>query len=173
MCTRVVLIAAASSLPFAGGAEVEVAVALDCRSVHGHSPVWDAALKRLHFVDIEGQKVVSYDPASSDHQEVDMLEQVGCIVPYVQNRLLVAGQERVFQLGFQGKRGRMRRLPGHLSMVPITECEPEVLNPDETGYRAPPGARFHSGACDAQVCYKNEYYHYVCMNILCMNTIFE
>jgi hypothetical protein len=32
---------------------------------------------------------------------VDMLEQVGCVVPHVQNRLLVAGQECLYHLGFQ------------------------------------------------------------------------
>lgn len=96
-----VLIAVASSAPLAGGAEVHVSVALECRCAHGHSPVWDAAMKRLHFVDIEGQRVLSYDPATNSHQEVDMLEQVGCVVPHVQNRLLVAGQECLYHLGFQ------------------------------------------------------------------------
>ncbi len=32
----------------------------------------------------------------------------------------------------------------------MSECVPTVLNPDETGYEVPPGARFHSGSCDAE-----------------------
>ena len=83
-----------------------------------------------------------------------MLEQVGCVVPYVQHRLLVAGQERIYQVGFQGKRkkqgGVLRRLPGSTALVPASECVPVILNPDETGLKVPPGARFHSGSCDAQ-----------------------
>lgn len=136
------------ALPFVGGAEVSVA--LDCGCLHGHSPIWDASLKRLNFVDIEGQKVLSYDPATQSHQEVNMLERVGCVVPYVQNRLLVAGEERIYQLGFQGKRRVLRRLPGHTAMVPARECLQIALNPDETGLKVAPGARFHSGSCDAQ-----------------------
>jgi len=135
-------LATAGSLP-------EVVVALDCRCVHGHSPVWDVALQRLHFVDIEGQRVLSYDPVANAHQEVDMLEQVGCVVPHVQQRLIVAGQERLYHVGFQGK-NVMRRLHGHTAVVPLRECVPVVLNPEETGYKVAPGARFHSGSCDAQ-----------------------
>lgn len=127
----------------------EVAVAGAGRCVHGHSPVWDAALQRLHWVDTAG-RVLSYDPAARTHLELDMLEPVGCVVPYVQHRLLVAGQEHLYSVGFQGKRGVLRRLPGHLAMVPVGECVTEVLNPEETGLKAPPGARFHSGSCDAQ-----------------------
>ena len=67
----------------------EVAVAGTGRCVHGHSPVWDAALQRLHWVDIGGRRVLSYDPAARTHQELDMLE--------------------------PGKRGVLRRLPGHLA----------------------------------------------------------
>ena len=52
----------------------EVAVAGTGRCVHGHSPVWDAALQRLHWVDIGGRRVLSYDPAARTHQELDMLE---------------------------------------------------------------------------------------------------
>jgi hypothetical protein len=133
-------------LPPVGGAQVSVA--LDCACVYGHSPIWDAALKRLHFVDIEGQKVHSYDPSVNSHQKVDMLERVGCVVPYVQNRLLVAGEERIYQLGVEGKHRVLRRLPGHTAIVPMRECVPVVLNPDETGYKIAPGARFHSGSCD-------------------------
>ena len=126
-----------------------VVVALDCHIAHGHSPVWDGVLNRLHFVDIEGQRVLSYDPADGTHDEVHMLEQVGCVVPHVQHRLLVAGQERLYHVGFRGKHGALRRLPGHTAIVPVKECEPVVLNPDETGHKAAPGARFHSGSCDA------------------------
>ena len=52
----------------------EGAVAGTGRCVHGHSPVWDAALQRLHWVDIGGRRVLSYDPAARTHQELDMLE---------------------------------------------------------------------------------------------------
>ena len=133
----------------------EISVALNCRCLRGHSPTWDAALQRLHFVDIEGERVLSYDPVANTHQEVDMLERVGCVVPYVQNRLLVAGLEKVYQVGFQRKRkskdvGVLRRLPGHLARAPASECEHVKLNPEETGLRIPAGARFHSGSCDAQ-----------------------
>lgn len=128
----------------------EVAVAGTSRCVHGHSPVWDASLQRLHWVDIVGRRVLSYDPAARTHQELDMLEPVGCVVPYVQHRMLVAGQEHLYSVGFEGKRGVLRRLPGHLALVPVGECVPVVLNPDETGFKTPPGARFHSGSCDAQ-----------------------
>ena len=93
----------------------EVAVAGTGRCVHGHSPVRDAALQRLHWVDIGGRRVLSYDPAARTHQELDMLEPVGCVVPYVQHRMLVAGQEHLYSVGFEGKRGVLRRLPGHLA----------------------------------------------------------
>jgi sugar lactone lactonase YvrE len=46
------------------GSSAQISLALDSKCILGESPVWDAKLKRLHFVDINGKKLHSYDPAS-------------------------------------------------------------------------------------------------------------
>jgi len=55
------------------GSSAHISLALDSKCILGESPVWDAKLRRLHFVDINGKKLHSYDPASEKCSTVQVL----------------------------------------------------------------------------------------------------
>jgi len=55
----------------------------------GEGPVWHR--DRLLYVDIEGHKVLSFDPASGAEQVWDVGERVGTVVPRENGGLAIAG----------------------------------------------------------------------------------
>mmetsp|Transcript_38556 Transcript_38556/g.94846 ORF Transcript_38556/g.94846 Transcript_38556/m.94846 type:complete len:362 (-) Transcript_38556:121-1206(-) len=131
-----------------GGSGVSVTLALDCKSELGESPVWDAKMKRLHFVDIIGRKLHSFDPYSARSYDVSFPEDIGCCVPYQKKRVLVCGTSKIFQVDM-GKE-MDQRLPGFIAQVPESECEQVQLNPDEITVQPIPGFRFNDGKCDPE-----------------------
>ena len=46
--------------------DIRVEVALSLRAEHAEGPLWDAATSRLLWVDITGQRVHCFDPASGN-----------------------------------------------------------------------------------------------------------
>ena len=109
----------------ANAGEVE-AVPVD-RAVLGEGAIWDAARRRLHWIDIAGHRVFTYDPATGENRGQDVGQKVGTVVPRAGGGLLVA-----LQSGFAGLdpvTGRVTPLP------PPPEHDPAVV-------------RFNDGKCD-------------------------
>ena len=46
--------------------DIRVEVGLSLRAEHAEGPLWDAATSRLWWVDITGQRVHCFDPASGN-----------------------------------------------------------------------------------------------------------
>jgi len=65
-------------------------LALDARALLGEGPVWDARRGVLHWVDIEGFLVHTYDPRSGRDRAVPVGEHVGCVAPRARGGLVVA-----------------------------------------------------------------------------------
>jgi len=65
-------------------------LALDARALLGEGPVWDARHGVLHWVDIEGFLVHTFDPRSGRDRAVPVGEHVGCLAPRAGGGLVVA-----------------------------------------------------------------------------------
>lgn len=63
---------------------------LDARALLGEGPVWDARRGVLHWVDIEGFLVHTFDPRSGRDRAVPVGEHVGCLAPRARGGLVVA-----------------------------------------------------------------------------------
>ena len=60
--------------------DIRVEVALSIRAEHAEGPLWDAATARLWWVDITGQRVHCFDPASGNHGSWATCGQPGGVV---------------------------------------------------------------------------------------------
>ena len=102
-------------------------LALDSRALLGEGAIWNAALQRLHWVDIEAQRVFTYDPVTGENRGCDIGQMVGTVVPRAAGGLMLA-----LHRGFAAldpASGQVRLLP------PPPELDPALV-------------RFNDGKCD-------------------------
>jgi sugar lactone lactonase YvrE len=104
-----------------------VDLVLDARAALGEGAIWNRALQRLHWVDISGHRVFTYDPATGENRAADVGQMVGTVVPRVGGGLLLALHE-----GF----ATLDLATGGLTLLP---------RPPE---HDPATARFNDGKCD-------------------------
>jgi len=99
---------------------------VDVRTEVGEGPVWDDREGVLWWVDIKGQQLFRFDPASGDNHARAMPEQIGCVVPRENGGLIGA-----FRTGFKFID------PATGAVTPVADPEPDK-----------PGNRFNDGKCD-------------------------
>ena len=100
---------------------------LDAKALLGEGAIWNAVLQRLHWIDIVGRRVCTYDPATGENRAADVGQMVGTVVPRAGGGLMLALHEGF--AGFDPGTGRVTRLPRP------PEHDPAI-------------ARFNDGKCD-------------------------
>lgn len=78
--------------------DTPVEVALDVGAQHGEGPLWDAASERLWWVDIAGQMVHSFDPATARDRSWSAPAQPGGVLLDSRGEVLVAAPEGLSEL---------------------------------------------------------------------------
>lgn len=91
----------------------------------GEGPVWHAGI--LYYVDIEGHRVCSFNPATGDEQSWNVGERVGLVVPREEKGFVIAGDNGFAYLD-----------PDSGKTTPIADPEPDKK----------PDNRFNDGKCD-------------------------
>ena len=103
---------------------MQVELAGNYEAQWGEGPIWYDNV--LYYVDIEGHKVIRFDPATGDERIYDVGERVGTVVPRAKGGLVIAGDTGFHFLDSES---------GELTA--IADPEPEI----ETN-------RFNDGKCD-------------------------
>jgi len=111
--------------------EPEIKVAVPTKCILGESPVWDGGMKRLLFVDIQGKILYAWDPATRDLKQWETPDEVGCVVPYKDNIVLIAVVDKILQVDMT-KEGK--DAISDFAVLPDGHC--------------PAGFRFNDGKCD-------------------------
>lgn len=63
---------------------------LDLAANLAEGPVWNASMRRLHFVDITAGRIHTWDPDSGELQKTDVAMMAGCVVPRERGGLVAA-----------------------------------------------------------------------------------
>lgn len=97
--------------------DIQVEVALSIRAEHAEGPLWDAATGRLWWVDITGQRVHCFDPASGNDSSWSTSGQPGGVVLSAAGEPVVASPEGLAVLN---------RSTGTMDLrVPVEQDRPE------------------------------------------------
>jgi sugar lactone lactonase YvrE len=80
---------------------VSVNVLIDRQALLGEGPRWDAATKRLLWVDIEGRSVHVFDPATGVDRAIGVDNRPGVAVPMSDGRVLVGLADRLVALDLE------------------------------------------------------------------------
>jgi sugar lactone lactonase YvrE len=84
----------------------------------GEGAIWNAAVQRLQWIDIIGQRVFTYDPATGENRGYDVGQKVGTVVPRARGGLILALQEGFARLDADtGRVALLARPPEHDSQV--------------------------------------------------------
>ena len=70
----------------------KVELVVDSQDQIGEGPIWDAKRNILYWVDITGETVQSFDPATNCHTKLHVGQAVGTVVPRSNGGLMVAVQ---------------------------------------------------------------------------------
>ena len=88
--------------------DTPVELALDMRAQHGEGPLWDAATRRLWWVDIAGERVHCFDPGSSSDCSWSTSGQPGGVVLDMRGEPVVATPEGLATLDRRTGRTSLR-----------------------------------------------------------------
>jgi len=100
---------------------------LNARAVLGEGAIWNHALQRLHWVDIESGRVFTFDPATGENRACDVGQRVGTVVPRARGGLMLALHNGFASLDLETGRVALQPRP--------PEHDPAVV-------------RFNDGKCD-------------------------
>ena len=97
------------------------------RAVLGEGAIWNSSRQRLNWIDIDGGRVFTYDPATGENRVCEVGRKVGTVVPRARGGLMLAVHEGFAALDpGNGRIELWPRPPGH---------DPAVV-------------RFNDGKCD-------------------------
>jgi len=103
------------------------------RSIWGEGPLW--VEDRLMYVDIEGKKVISFDPVSGNERTWDVGMRVGTVVPRRGGGYVIAGDEGFAFLD-----------PESGKVTPIADPEPEKKDNRFNDGKCSPDGHFFAGS---------------------------
>lgn len=110
---------------------IEADLGLAATPEHGEGPLWDDRIDRLHWVDIEGRAVHTFDPVAGVDVALALDQQVGAVALRESGGLAVAAER-----GF-GLLGADDLVTAGRTTLPMVQ---EVVED--------PGERFNDGECD-------------------------
>jgi sugar lactone lactonase YvrE len=111
---------------------IQIEVAGNVVSKWGEGPIWWEGF--LYYVDIEGKKVLRYDPETGEEKSWDVGRRVGTVVPRKKGGLVIAGDDGFLFLDTE---------TGELT--PITDPEPDKPDNRFNDGKCSPDGRFFAG----------------------------
>lgn len=105
-----------------------VEVAAESRCQLGEGPVWNSTIDKLHFVDIFGKRVFTYDPDSNRLESFATELSPGAVIPTNQSSFALAMNDGLYLSNYEGQETRL-----------VLSLEADIL-----------GNRMNDAKCDSQ-----------------------
>lgn len=74
---------------------IEIDVVVEARTDLGESPVWDARIQRLYFVDINSKNIQYWDSESNEPVVIEAPEMVGTVALTADTNTILAAMHRL------------------------------------------------------------------------------
>ncbi|MFP3414086.1 SMP-30/gluconolactonase/LRE family protein [Bacillus sp. SIMBA_074] len=110
---------------------------VDAKSSLAEGPCWNEKKQILYWVDIIEKKLCLYNPVNNTNRVITFDQQIGCIVPYLDNIVLLAMERGFYSLNLNTEK-----------LTHIYDPEPHLLENRFNDGKCDPAGRFWAGTTD-------------------------
>lgn len=110
---------------------------LDTKASLAEGPCWNDTKQLLYWVDIIEKKLCIYNPANNTNRVIALNQQVGCVVPYLDDEVLLAMERGFYSLNLNTEK-----------LTHIYDPEPHLLENRFNDGKCDPAGRFWAGTTD-------------------------
>ncbi|PEX86823.1 SMP-30/gluconolactonase/LRE family protein [Bacillus cereus] len=110
---------------------------IDAKSSLSEGPCWDEKKQILYWVDIIEKKLCLFDPIKNTNRLITFDQQIGCVVPYIDDVVLLAMERGFYSLNLNTEK-----------LTHIYDPEPHLLENRFNDGKCDPAGRFWAGTTD-------------------------
>ncbi|PFD42043.1 SMP-30/gluconolaconase/LRE domain protein [Bacillus cereus] len=114
-----------------------IELVVDAKACLGEGPCWNEKKQILYWVDIIEKKLCLYNPANNTNRVITLDQQIGCVVPYLDNVVLLAMERGFYSLNLNTEK-----------LTHIYDPEPNLLKNRFNEGKCDPAGRFWAGTTD-------------------------
>ncbi|PGM67504.1 SMP-30/gluconolaconase/LRE domain protein [Bacillus cereus] len=114
-----------------------IELVVDAKACLGEGPCWNEKKQILYWVDIIEKKLCLYNPANNTNRVITLDQQIGCVVPYLDNVVLLAMERGFYSLNLNTEK-----------LTHIYDPEPNLLKNRFNDGKCDPAGRFWAGTTD-------------------------
>ncbi|CAM3987876.1 SMP-30/gluconolactonase/LRE family protein [Bacillus paramycoides] len=114
-----------------------IELVVDANACLGEGPCWNEKKQILYWVDIIEKKLYLYNPANNTNRMITLDQQIGCVVPYLDNVVLLAMERGFYSLNLNTEK-----------LTHIYDPEPNLLKNRFNDGKCDPAGRFWAGTTD-------------------------
>ncbi|MGE7632560.1 SMP-30/gluconolactonase/LRE family protein [Bacillus paramycoides] len=114
-----------------------IELVVDAKACLGEGPCWNEKKQILYWVDIIEKKLYLYNPANNTNRVITLDQQIGCVVPYLDNVVLLAMERGFYSLNLNTEK-----------LTHIYDPEPNLLKNRFNDGKCDPAGRFWAGTTD-------------------------
>ncbi|MGE6363469.1 SMP-30/gluconolactonase/LRE family protein [Bacillus paramycoides] len=114
-----------------------IELVVDAKACLGEGPCWNEKKQILYWVDIIEKKLYLYNPANNTNRMITLDQQIGCVVPYLDNVVLLAMERGFYSLNLNTEK-----------LTHIYDPEPNLLKNRFNDGKCDPAGRFWAGTTD-------------------------
>ncbi|MED1024077.1 SMP-30/gluconolactonase/LRE family protein [Bacillus mycoides] len=114
-----------------------IELVLDAKASLAEGPCWNEKKQLLYWVDIMEKKLCIYTPANNSNRVIALNQQIGCVVPYLDDVVLLALEKGFYSFNLNTE-----------ELTHIYDPEPHLIENHFNDGKCDPAGRFWAGTTD-------------------------
>ncbi|HDR7686745.1 SMP-30/gluconolactonase/LRE family protein [Bacillus toyonensis] len=114
-----------------------IELVLDAKATLAEGPCWNEKKQLLYWVDIIEKTLCIYNPTNNTNRVIALNQQIGCVVPYVEDVVLLAMENGFYSLNLKTEK-----------LTHIYDPEPHLVENRFNDGKCDPAGRFWAGTTD-------------------------